>query len=128
MLVDPLGTDVVVTLRGCEAAEIAMLSDFVAVLLLASVTLTVNVEVPDVVGVPEIAPDDPVNVNPAGRDPVLTLHVYGVVPPPACKVAEYAVPAVPAAKLEVETESVPVAAETAILRDFVAVLLLASFT
>ena len=65
-----------------------MLSGCDAVLLLASVSFTVNDEVPDPVGVPEITPDEPFSVNPAGSDPLLILHVYGVVPPLACSVAE----------------------------------------
>ena len=70
------------------AAATAMLSDFVAVPLLASVTLTVNEEVPDAVGVPEIAPVEALSVSPAGSEPLLTLHEYGVAPPVACNVAE----------------------------------------
>ena len=70
------------------AAATAMLSDFVAVLLFASVTLTVNEDVPDAVGVPEIAPVEAFSVSPAGSEPLLTLHEYGVVPPLACSVAE----------------------------------------
>ena len=65
-----------------------MLRACVAVLLAASVTFTVNDEVPDPVGVPEITPDEPFSVNPPGNDPLLILHVYGVVPPLACSVAE----------------------------------------
>lgn len=70
------------------AAATAMLSDFVAVLLFASVTLTVNEDVPDAVGVPEIAPVEAFSVSPAGSEPLLTDHEYGVVPPLACSVAE----------------------------------------
>ena len=56
------------------AAATAMLSDLVAVLLLASVTLTVKVEVPDAVGVPEIVPDEEFRLIPAGSEPLLTAH------------------------------------------------------
>ena len=56
------------------AAAKSMLRDFVAVLLLASVTLTVKVEVPEVVGVPEIAPEEEFRLRPAGSEPLLTLH------------------------------------------------------
>ena len=56
------------------AAATAMLRDLVAVLLLASVTLIVKVEVPDAVGVPEIAPVEAFSVSPAGSEPLLTLH------------------------------------------------------
>ena len=51
-----------------------MLSDFVAVLLLASVTLIVKDEVPDAVGVPEIAPEEAFSDSPAGSEPLLTLQ------------------------------------------------------
>lgn len=66
-------------------------------------------EVPDAVGVPEIAPDEAFRLSPAGREPVLTLHEYGVVPPLACKVAEYAVPTVPLGRdaVEIAIESPP---------------------
>ena len=74
--------------RAGVAAATAILSDFVAVLLLASVTLTVNGDVPDAVGVPEIAPIEAFSVSPAGSEPLLTDHEYGVVPPLACSVAE----------------------------------------
>ena len=56
------------------AAATAMLSDFVAVLLLASVTLTVKDEVPDAVGVPEITPEEAFSDSPAGSEPLLTLQ------------------------------------------------------
>ena len=56
------------------AAATAMLSDLVAVLLLASVTLTVKVEVPDAVGVPEMAPDEEFRLRPAGSEPLLTVQ------------------------------------------------------
>ena len=82
----PFGSDVVVIVSGTAAT--AMLSDFVAVLLLASVTFAVNVDVPDAAGVPEIVPVEAFRVNPAGSEPLLTDHEYGVVPPLACSVAE----------------------------------------
>ena len=74
--------------RAGVAAATAILSDLVAVLLFASVTFAVKVDVPDAVGVPEIAPVEALSVNPAGSEPLLTLHEYGVVPPLACSVAE----------------------------------------
>lgn len=52
-----------------------------------SVTFTVKFEVPDAVGVPVIAPVLVFTLRPAGRLPVLMLHVYGGVPPLACRVA-----------------------------------------
>ena len=65
-----------------------MLRDAVAVLLFAPVTFTVKENVPEAVGVPAITPDEAVKVNPAGSEPLLMLHEYGVVPPVACSVAE----------------------------------------
>ena len=52
-----------------------------AVLLLASVTLTVKSDTPEPVGVPVIAPVDEFRLSPAGSDPERMLHVYGVAPP-----------------------------------------------
>jgi hypothetical protein len=75
--------------------EIVILKDAVAVLLAASFTCTVNDAVAAVVGVPEITPVDATRLNPAGNEPELIDQVYGVVPPLACSVAEYAVPTVP---------------------------------
>jgi hypothetical protein len=55
-----------------------------------SVTRTVKFDVPAVVGVPVIAPDDGFKDKPAGNVPTVTAQVYGVVPPVATTVAEYA--------------------------------------
>jgi hypothetical protein len=44
-----------------------------------SVTLTVKLDGPAVVGVPEIVP--PERLNPAGSDPLTRDQVYGGVPP-----------------------------------------------
>jgi hypothetical protein len=93
--------------RACVAAAIAILSDAVAVLPAASATFTVKVEVPDVVGVPEIAPDEAFKLSPAGSDPLLKLQEYGVVPPLACNIAEYAVPVVPLGRADVEIAKDP---------------------
>jgi len=54
---------------------------------LESVTLTVNEDVPVVVGVPLICPEL-LRLNPAGRDPELTDQLYGVLPPLAASEAE----------------------------------------
>ena len=70
----PLDRDDVETESVGVAEATAMLSDLVALLLLASVTLTVKDEVPDAVGVPEIAPVEAFSVSPAGSEPLLTLH------------------------------------------------------
>jgi len=51
-----------------------------------SVTMTVKVDVPDVVGTPLICPVAAFKVRPVGKAPAVTLHVYGVVPPLACSV------------------------------------------
>src|SRR4051794_32311498 len=68
-----------------------------------SVTLTVKLEVPAVVGVPVIVPFV-ASVSPAGSDPALTDHVYGAVPPLAVRVCcGYTDPAVPAGRVAVVT-------------------------
>jgi phosphoribosylcarboxyaminoimidazole (NCAIR) mutase len=52
------------------------------------VTFTVKLNVPEEVGMPEIAPVEAVKVNPAGNAPALMLQLYGIVPPLAAKVVE----------------------------------------
>jgi hypothetical protein len=64
-----------------------------------SVTLTVKLEGPAIVGVPEIVLPD--RLKPAGRDPLAIDHVYGGVPPVALSVCEYATPTVPGPNDEV---------------------------
>jgi len=51
-----------------------------------SVTLTVKLDGPAVVGVPEIVP--PERLSPAGSDPLATDQVYGGVPPVALSACE----------------------------------------
>ena len=65
-----------------------MVSDWEAVLvgLLASVTVTVTVDGPALVGVPLTV--QPLRARPAGRVPELMEQVYGVVPPLASIEAE----------------------------------------
>ena len=66
------------------AGLIVMLSSFCAEtgVEAESVTFAVKVEVPWVVGVPEIAPVEAFNESPAGSDdPVARLQVRGAVPP-----------------------------------------------
>lgn len=46
-----------------------------------SVILTVKLDGPGVLGVPEIVP--PERLNPAGSDPLANVQVYGGVPPVA---------------------------------------------
>jgi hypothetical protein len=74
-----------------------------------SVTCTVKLDRPALVGVPLIVPPLP-RLRPAGSDPEVTVHEYGVVPPEAARVDEYAVPTVPLGSEAVVTVSVnPVA-------------------
>jgi hypothetical protein len=51
-----------------------------------SVTLTAKLNVPAVVGVPEIVPLAAAIVRPAGNVPELMLQLYGVVPPLAANI------------------------------------------
>ena len=65
-----------------------------------SVTFTVKVELPGAVGVPVMIP--PVlSESPTGSDPLDMLHVSGATPPLAVSVAEYAVPTIPEATVEI---------------------------
>ncbi len=59
-----------------------------------SVTFTVKVELPTLVGVPERTPllD---NVIPAGKVPLASVHVNGAVPPVALNCTLYGVPITP---------------------------------
>lgn len=82
----------------------------------ASVTVTVKVDDPTEVGVPDtVAPD---NDNPAGKVPGPTAHVYGERPPEAVKICEYTVPLTPAGSDVVVTAS---CAKTSIVNSRVAV-------
>jgi len=72
---------------GASAGLITMLSGALTLLSAASVATTVKALVPLVVGVPEMVPVAPVNVNPAGKLPLDTDQEYGAVPPVICKVA-----------------------------------------
>jgi len=76
------------------AAATVRVNGFVAVSgvgAVESVIFTVKLKEPAAVGVPEMAPDDADSVRPTGKAPELTLQVYGVVPPVASNVVEYAV-------------------------------------
>ena len=53
-----------------------------------SLTLIVKLEVPAVVGMPEIVPVGAVSVRPAGNVPEVILQLYGVVPFVAANVVE----------------------------------------
>lgn len=91
----------------CFAAAMAMLSDFVAVLLPESMAVTVKDDVPVAEGVPEIAAVEELSVRPAGSEPLLNFQEYGIVPPLACKLAEYVVPTVPFGRDDVEMAKDP---------------------
>ena len=78
---------------------IASESEAVADAAMLSVTLTVKLEEPAVVGVPEIVPA--ARLSPAGSDPLATDHVYGGDPPLSVRPCEYAAPSVPAVNAEV---------------------------
>lgn len=70
---------------GVAVEATTTLNALFAVSEFASVTVTVKLEVPAVVGVPEITPAA-LRLNPAGKVPDVTDHVYGAVPPAACSV------------------------------------------
>lgn len=59
-----------------------------AVLFRVSITRTVKLDLPEVVGVPEITPLVLFRASPAGSLPLLMLQVYGLTPPLAATVAE----------------------------------------
>jgi hypothetical protein len=73
------------------SGAMTILSACLAVSLIVSVTSTVNGKFPEVVGIPESRPF-PVRFRPPGGTPLVTLHVYGPVPPVAVNVAEYGIP------------------------------------
>jgi hypothetical protein len=81
--------------NGAGVLAVVRVSDTVAVCagLLESVTLKVSAA-PETaaVGVPVIAPVAVFSDNPAGRVPLVSAQLYGVVPPLAASVAEYATP------------------------------------
>ncbi len=82
------------------AAVTERLNAWVAVSAVAvpeSVTLKVTFAVPAPAanGVPASTPAEE-RVSPAGNEPLLTLHVYGEMPPLAASVTEYAAPTAPA--------------------------------
>jgi hypothetical protein len=91
-----------------------------AVGFVESVTLAVKLKEPDAVGVPEIVPADD-NVSPPGKAPALMLQLYGVVPPLAASVIEYAVPACTEGTETVVICSAVTAAATARVNDLLAV-------
>jgi hypothetical protein len=79
---------------GVAAAAIVILSDFVAacaVGVVESITFMVKPNVPEAVGVPEIAPVEAFRLSPGGNEDEISDQLYGVVPPPANTAALYAV-------------------------------------
>jgi hypothetical protein len=93
----PAGNDDVVIVKTWEliASDRAAMADTEAL----SVTLTVKLDEPMPVGVPDIVP--PARLRPAGSDPLVTVHVYGGDPPVALSPWEYTSPIVPAGKDDV---------------------------
>jgi hypothetical protein len=83
---------------GVAAITIELAADWVCTGLLLSDTETVKLEVPPLVGVPEVAPVADAKLSPAGRLPDETDHLYGLVPPVALKVPLYALLTVPLGK------------------------------
>ena len=77
---------------------------------LASVTFTVTVDEPDVVGVPLTT--HPLSESPAGSVPVME-HAYGVVPPVAVMFALYETPTVPLGRTLVSVSGELMVMETA---------------
>ena len=98
---------------------------FVAEAPTLSATFAVKLDVPLVVGVPLMIPVEPASDSPAGRLPALTVHVRGVVPPVSASVWLYAVPTVPAGRLDVVIDG---AAFTTMDNAFVAVAATLSVT
>jgi hypothetical protein len=77
----PLGRDEVVIARAAPIVKESVLDTLRCVGVVASVTVTVTLLVPAVVGLPEIWPDEAFIVSPAGNP--LADQAYGVVPPAA---------------------------------------------
>jgi hypothetical protein len=84
----PAGKLAVVIDTGAGLTTMLRLAVEVSGVLSESLTPTVKLEVPAAVGVPEITPVLAFSANPAGKLPVLMLHVYGATPPLAANVCE----------------------------------------
>jgi hypothetical protein len=78
--------DVIVSVAGAELTVIDSCADAVCAGDPLSCAVTVNVDVPLVVGLPEITPPLDI-VSPAGKLPEAIDHVYPGVPPLALRVA-----------------------------------------
>lgn len=88
---------------------------------LESVTCTVIENAPLAEGVPVIWPVEEFRDKPVGSDPLVTDHVYGVVPPEAVRVAEYAAPSCASGKSPVKIVRDDPVAAIATVKDFAAV-------
>jgi hypothetical protein len=84
----PEDKDDVVIARATGATASVRETDFVCTGLDESVTLNVNLVELFVVGCPEMIPVDAARLSPAGRLPEEIDHVYGAVPPFACRTVE----------------------------------------
>jgi hypothetical protein len=73
--ITPAGREVVVTVTAGFTVMLRLALAVLAVGVSESVTVTVKFVVPAVVGVPEIAPVAELRIRPAGKLPVVTLHV-----------------------------------------------------
>jgi hypothetical protein len=71
-----------------NGGDTTMESDLVLMLLLASVALTVKVEVAAALGVPVMTPVLGLRLSPVGNVPLETDQVTGAVPPVEVKVVE----------------------------------------
>ena len=86
----PFESELVATLTGVTLEATAMLNGLVAIFavgVVESVTCTVKLNVPEVVGVPVMAPVEAAKLNPGGNEPALMLQAYGVSPTLAARVA-----------------------------------------
>jgi hypothetical protein len=127
----PAGKGDVVVIVNAGRAFTVIERSFVAVPAVGvaeSVTVTVKLDTPAVVGAPEITPVE-LSDNPAGSVPGGTDQVKGAVPPVATRVTgPYADPTVPADKGEAVVIVNTVGAFTVIDKAFVAVAAAASVT
>ena len=71
----PDGREVVVTESGATETVIDRLAVAVLAGLLESVTVTVKLEVPEVLGLPVIAPLEALRLSPAGSEPLVSAQV-----------------------------------------------------
>ena len=84
MLIYPLDMLAEVTVK--VPALVTIENELLKLTLFLSVTWIVNVLVPETVGVPETAPVVALRESPTGKEPAVTLQVYGAVPPVAANV------------------------------------------